>query len=234
MRVGSLFVIVMIVVASSTAWLSTPMPSGRPRKKCKPSNAIIHDDSPTKRLSHRCAMMELPEDLFLEICGFLEPLDLLHLARVSKPFRVLLMSRSSRGAWKSARTNVPGLPHPFPGISEPAWACLAFVNECTFCSNTDHVPAFLLRARICSACLDHKVLGKKELHPPLRRLLPGQPPIFDLLPSMRTNFLGNKAIDRYCLKAEWNDINRRISTLTTDQEKRTFIEDKLARLAKLN
>ncbi|PBK67476.1 hypothetical protein ARMSODRAFT_310630 [Armillaria solidipes] len=130
------------------------MPSGRPRKKCKPSNAIIHDDSPTKRLSRRCAMMELPEDLFLEICSFLEPLDLLHLARVSKPFRVLLMSRSSRGAWKSARTNVPGLPHPFPGTSEPAWACLAFVNECTFCSNTAYVPAFLLRARICSACLD--------------------------------------------------------------------------------
>ncbi|PBK89943.1 hypothetical protein ARMGADRAFT_322057 [Armillaria gallica] len=96
-------------------------------------------------------------------------------------------------------------------MSEPAWACLAFVNECTFCSNTVRVPDFLLCARICSACLDSKVLGRNELHPPLRRLLPDQPPIFDLLPSMRTNFRGNKPMDHYCLKAEWNDINRRIS-----------------------
>ncbi|KAK0238057.1 hypothetical protein EDD85DRAFT_936875 [Armillaria nabsnona] len=204
------------------------MPGGRRRRKKRArSNATIRDDSPTKRLSPRCAMIELPEDMFLEICGFLEPLDLIHLARVNKPFRALLMNRSSRGAWKSARTNVPYLPHPFPGMSEPAWAHLAFASECTFCSNTVYVPDFVLRARICYACLNSKVVGRKELYPPLRCLLP-------LLPSVRTDFRGNKVMDRYCLKAEWDDINGQISTLTTDQELRTFIKDKLAWLAKLN
>ncbi|KAK0203683.1 hypothetical protein DFS33DRAFT_820978 [Desarmillaria ectypa] len=234
-------------------------PGGRPRKKRKPSEATIHDDSeyqPTKRLCRRkpslCMMMELPEDIVLEICAFLEPSDLLHLARVSKAFRALLMSRTSRGAWKSARTNIPGLPDPFPGMSEPAWACLAFISECTvqhnntpflvysltflpqFCSNTVRIPDFLLRSRICSACLDAKVVGRKELRLPLRRVLSDQPSVFDLLLSVRTNFRGNKPTDRYCLKTEWNDINSRISTLTADQEKRKFIEDKLVQLARFN
>ncbi|KAK0458846.1 uncharacterized protein EV420DRAFT_335501 [Desarmillaria tabescens] len=221
----------------------TRSPNGSPRKKHKPSEATIHDDSeyqPTKRLSPRHqkpslgAMMELPEDVFLEICCFLEPRDLLHLARLNKAFRVVLMSKSSRGAWKSARTNVPGLPDPFPGMSEPAWARLAFIPECTFCSNTVRIPDFLLRSRICSTCLDTKVIGRKELHPPLHRLLPDQPPVFDLLPSVRTNFRGNKSMGRYCLKTEWDDIKRQISSLTTDQGKEEFMEDKLARLTGLN
>ncbi|PBK62586.1 hypothetical protein ARMSODRAFT_895554, partial [Armillaria solidipes] len=67
------------------------------------------------------------------IFELLDPLDLLHLSRLSKAFRRVLMSKSSISAWKSARRNIGGLPEPLHGLSEPAWANLVFVPICHVC-----------------------------------------------------------------------------------------------------
>ena len=68
--------------------------------------------------------------IIAQIFGHLHPLDLLHLARTTKPFRHVLMHRSSISAWKAARANIPGFPDCPPEMSEPEWANLAFDPHC--------------------------------------------------------------------------------------------------------
>ncbi|KAI0738742.1 hypothetical protein BC629DRAFT_1300122 [Irpex lacteus] len=75
-------------------------------------------------------MLDMPLDVVLEICSHLLPRDLLHLARTSKSLRSFFMSRSSRSMWKSACTNVPGLPPCPSDLSEPAYANLMFDAHC--------------------------------------------------------------------------------------------------------
>lgn len=60
----------------------------------------------------------------------LQPMDLLNLARTSKPFRELLMHRSAARFWKSARRNIDGLPDCPPDLSEPEYANLCFDAHC--------------------------------------------------------------------------------------------------------
>ncbi|KAK0472641.1 hypothetical protein IW261DRAFT_1661306 [Armillaria novae-zelandiae] len=74
------------------------------------------------------AFVDMPLDILLCRCELLDPHDLLHLARLSKAFR--RVSKSSISAWKSARSNIGGLPEPLYGLSEPAWANLIFVRVC--------------------------------------------------------------------------------------------------------
>jgi len=58
------------------------------------------------------------------------PLDLLRLARTTKGFRKLLMSRSSISLWKDVLRNISGLPECPPWMSEPAWVNLVFYPHC--------------------------------------------------------------------------------------------------------
>ncbi|KAK7053006.1 hypothetical protein VNI00_004327 [Paramarasmius palmivorus] len=57
------------------------------------------------------------------IFGYLEPPELLRLARTSRDLRSILMSRSSTCVWKTSRQNA-GIPDPVPSLSEPAFADL--------------------------------------------------------------------------------------------------------------
>jgi hypothetical protein len=70
-----------------------------------------------------------------QILSRCSPLDLLRLARTTKAFRALLMSRSSIAIWRSARQmssdkQVMGMPECPPYLSEPAYANLAFDPHC--------------------------------------------------------------------------------------------------------
>lgn len=60
----------------------------------------------------------------------MQPMDLLNLARTNRPFRDLLMSRTSAQFWKAARRNVDGLPDCPPDLNEPAYANLCFDAHC--------------------------------------------------------------------------------------------------------
>ncbi|KAJ7596502.1 hypothetical protein C8J56DRAFT_774219 [Mycena floridula] len=77
-------------------------------------------------------LLSMPLDVLFEIFGHLLPQDLLRLARINKDFRTVLMARSTISVWKSARLNAD-CPDPPEGMSEPAWADLAFDNHCHFC-----------------------------------------------------------------------------------------------------
>ncbi len=66
----------------------------------------------------------------LQIFRSLHPRDLLSLARTSKDFRALLMSRSSASYWATSRKQIQGLLEIPENLSEPAYANLIFCNHC--------------------------------------------------------------------------------------------------------
>ncbi|PSR76153.1 hypothetical protein PHLCEN_2v8651 [Hermanssonia centrifuga] len=93
----------------------------------------------------------MPLDIFFEVCTFhylsskdslpifyvnskitskLKPLDLIQLSRVSKQFRNIFMSKSSRYVWIEARKNVHGMPDPPDCLPEPKYASVVFERNC--------------------------------------------------------------------------------------------------------
>ncbi|KAK0490422.1 hypothetical protein IW261DRAFT_1325568, partial [Armillaria novae-zelandiae] len=65
------------------------------------------------------------------IFSHLEPQDLLHLSRTSKPLRVILLDRSAAlSVWKRARRNLENFPGIVDGLSEPRYASLLFDTYC--------------------------------------------------------------------------------------------------------
>jgi len=94
---------------------STPpsaIPQSIPHKKKKLSNTLIpQTDNERSALSrvrgrrgHLKLMTEMPLDILLEIFSYLQPMDLLHLARATKALRAILMQRSGAASvWKSVR-----------------------------------------------------------------------------------------------------------------------------------
>lgn len=65
-----------------------------------------------------------------QVLRYLFPNDLLNLARTTKPFRHLLMSKSSRIFWTLALHKVDGLPECPSFLSEPAYTNLCFLSVC--------------------------------------------------------------------------------------------------------
>ncbi|KAG8872588.1 hypothetical protein FRB97_007497 [Tulasnella sp. 331] len=64
-------------------------------------------------------LMNLPVDIFAEVCSHLRPLDLLHLARANKRLRQLLTSQDSSPLWRRARSSIKDLPDCPSDLSEP-------------------------------------------------------------------------------------------------------------------
>lgn len=62
--------------------------------------------------------------------AYLEPLDLVALARTSKLFRDFLVSEKSVQFWNAARRNVDPLPERPEAMSEPAFISLLFSAHC--------------------------------------------------------------------------------------------------------
>lgn len=60
-------------------------------------------------------------------------MDLLNLARTSKPFKQLLVDRTAARFWRAARENIKGLPDCPSFLSEPAYANLCFDAHCHVC-----------------------------------------------------------------------------------------------------
>ncbi|KAJ7444862.1 hypothetical protein FB451DRAFT_1376335 [Mycena latifolia] len=81
----------------------------------------------------------LPLDILFEIFSYLHPLDLLRLARTTKPFRRFLLNRANVAIWRSAFDNNAreGGPPACPSyMAEPAWARVAFEKTCHICFAT--------------------------------------------------------------------------------------------------
>ncbi|KAF8997045.1 hypothetical protein BDQ17DRAFT_1363625, partial [Cyathus striatus] len=103
-------------------------------------------------------LTELPLDIFYEILGQLQPVDLLHIARTTKPLRNTVLSRSATASWKLAFSNLAsGLPACANDMSEQSYASLLFENFCHKClSGTGGTIEWVLRMRFCNKCLDRE------------------------------------------------------------------------------
>ena len=66
----------------------------------------------------------------VQISAYLEPLDVLRLARSTRGLNNMLMSRNSRPIWRTARSYYPDLPDCPPDLSEPQYARLLFERDC--------------------------------------------------------------------------------------------------------
>ncbi|KAI0072236.1 hypothetical protein K474DRAFT_1651392 [Panus rudis PR-1116 ss-1] len=107
-----------------------------------------------RKISSAC-FANLPLDILFEIFVYLQPIDLLHLARTSKGLRNLLMSRTAEPIWRDAAENVTACPTRPPDVNEPTWTSLVFDTYCHTkgCSKTGiKEPLWHFRKRYCNAC----------------------------------------------------------------------------------
>ncbi|KAF9461968.1 hypothetical protein BDZ94DRAFT_1220801 [Collybia nuda] len=109
------------------------------------------------------ALLSLPLDVLFEIFGHLLPQDILHLSRLTKEFRNLILAKSARPIWKDAFANIPELPMCPQEMSLPAWADLVFGSHCHSCfsSKTRNVD-FILRVRLCAPCAKFCLIPAKQ------------------------------------------------------------------------
>jgi len=80
------------------------------------------------------------EILTSQIAAYLEPYDVLNLARSTRDLNNFLMSADSRPVWRVARNFFPGLPDCPPDLSEPEYARLLFETDtCHVCCRSRRV-----------------------------------------------------------------------------------------------
>ncbi|KAG1803357.1 uncharacterized protein BJ212DRAFT_1549643 [Suillus subaureus] len=105
-------------------------------------------------------IVTVPTDILLEIFGFLEPIDLLHLFGTNKAFRMVLSSNNAVSVWKAARVNRGGVPDCLPGMSEVEWADLLFGGfHCQECGRKGIWEIdFGIRRRVCPRCLNENLV----------------------------------------------------------------------------
>ncbi|KAE9394993.1 hypothetical protein BT96DRAFT_862210 [Gymnopus androsaceus JB14] len=112
---------------------------------------------------------DVPLDVVIEIFCYLDPGDLIRLARTSKDLRGILMSKTWESVWRIARENVQDLPPLPPDLNEPQYARLLYESYCHVClkGNCDII-LWLFRMRCCKKC------GVETL-PPYEDLINSQP-----------------------------------------------------------
>ncbi|KAI0723984.1 hypothetical protein C8T65DRAFT_628118 [Cerioporus squamosus] len=191
------------------------------RRKNKPSNAGVASGSCTstqgkgsRRKKSLSMLPHMPLDILYEILSHLHPYDLLHLARTTKAFRVLLMSRSAVTVWKHARENVPGLPDCPSDLSEPAYANLLFDPHCHFCIKARvWTVMWTLRVRCCKACSKDK--GILATVGDIVRALSPRYNQFKNQVMLPEEFVNDSL---YCLKADLNKLLERLDACDDDEE----------------
>ncbi|VDC05517.1 unnamed protein product [Peniophora sp. CBMAI 1063] len=129
-------------------------------RKAKQSDGTSASQAPVKRRGRQgrlSVLPTLPMDLLYEIFAQLGPADLLSLARTTKSFRSILMSRQAAFIWRSVldAASEDGCHPPRPDdMDEPAWANLVFGGgKCGLCeAKTPREVNWTLRIRLCRTC----------------------------------------------------------------------------------
>ncbi|KAG8907489.1 hypothetical protein FRC01_007669, partial [Tulasnella sp. 417] len=121
-----------------------------------PSAVKVPDPKETRSLG--C----LPIDVFLEICLYLTPLDLLRLTRLTKTFRSVMLSSQGKYVWKTVYnayfdTIIPGWP-------EPKMVSYLLEEHCDSCGKLEASRQWDLGTKLCPACLPGKIIDRSSLH----------------------------------------------------------------------
>ncbi|PIL35919.1 hypothetical protein GSI_01579 [Ganoderma sinense ZZ0214-1] len=230
------------------ARLSEPIPAPEASSGSTTSGATAaadHDGGQTKRaLARRNIrgrrgglkdMPNMPLDILIEIFGHMHPRDLLSLARTTKDFRTFLMSRDAAPFWKAARQQVEGLPECPEDLSEPAFANLVFFPYCHECLKPN-VKSTLWEflVRYCPSCKQTQITND---YYEIRTLadaviLTGQP-YREFLNSVRAPATkGSRYKDDHYHRAEVKEFDAMWTSLSTDDEKKAFVEQRLEAVKK--
>lgn len=80
------------------------------------------------------SVQKLPDTSFnphiLQVCLYLEPIDVRHLALASKRLWGILMTREARCIWNAVLSSIPGLPKCPTDLNEPHYVRFLFSTEC--------------------------------------------------------------------------------------------------------
>ncbi|KAJ6513367.1 hypothetical protein C8R45DRAFT_1068349 [Mycena sanguinolenta] len=130
-----------------------------PKKKRR--KHVVREDQKIKNLRGRRGILssfrEFPLDIVVEIFSYLNPMDLLNLARATKEIRTILMSPSSAFMWKKSRSHIEGLPDLPRDLSEPQYANLCFSTHCHECLAVPFSKIiWSARMRLCNKCIYRK------------------------------------------------------------------------------
>ncbi|GJE90996.1 F-box protein [Phanerochaete sordida] len=174
-------------------------------------------------------MLGMPLDVIFEVLSYLEPLDLLHLARTNKEFRAMLMARRNAALWRAAWRNVDGLPECPEGVAHPAVANLVFCSRCYECGTVNTKWIFWDKwVRCCKRCQD-AILGGKfksktfsprlsignglpiELSPAVRGLK-----CYQVFPTWIDPAYGGEPKDGSVLYTDMKELNAKLEDMTVD------------------
>ncbi|CAI2175465.1 19484_t:CDS:2 [Funneliformis geosporum] len=143
-------------------------------------NLVDRFSSLTVSSSQRSFIVNFPCEVFIDICKFLPPVDLVTLSVVCKMFRNWLVARSNFGTeqiWRMARINwLPHLRTPPKGMSEQCYVFLNLIElGCQFCGSGKvdpngqlpyDTPAkiyWCFRVRCCQRCFLEKSVTLKQI-----------------------------------------------------------------------
>ncbi|KAG8969346.1 hypothetical protein FRC05_001085 [Tulasnella sp. 425] len=74
-------------------------------------------------------IMNMPIEIFAEICSYLDPLDLRYLALTNKMFRDALMNKEAKHIWKKALASDVDLPNCPTDLNEPQFVRLMYSSD---------------------------------------------------------------------------------------------------------
>ncbi|CAH1759308.1 10603_t:CDS:2 [Entrophospora sp. SA101] len=136
---------------------------------------------PTTKTSNACIISTtIPCEIFIEICRYLHPVELVNLTFVCKKFRRWLLAVSNFGTeqiWKFSRTTyLPNLPAAPKGLPEQCYVFLHLIElGCQFCGkgridqNGDmpsEQPAKIyweFKVRCCRSCFFNRTISRGQL-----------------------------------------------------------------------
>ncbi|KAG8927602.1 hypothetical protein FRC00_002033 [Tulasnella sp. 408] len=110
-------------------------------------------------------LMNMPIDIFTEVCSYLDPYDLRRLALTSKRLWDVLMTKEARHIWKTSLASVPDLPECPNDLNEPQYVCLLYSSECYTigCTSRGTKADWFHRVRFCTPCYEAKMTNEWNL-----------------------------------------------------------------------
>ncbi|KAJ6575464.1 hypothetical protein B0H19DRAFT_1128806 [Mycena capillaripes] len=205
--------------AESTARRAT---RGKKRKaESNPSDGSAPKRAKPGKKGRLQGLLAISLDVVFEIFGFLQPLDVLRLSRISKEFRSLLMHKSSISIWRSSLRNVvPELPPCPPSMTEPQWISLVFDATCQVCQKIARKVDWGLFIRICGKC------AKTHLGSRIHGIeMDGKDPVnfTTLIPNRRDP---SRPFQQVFFSQALENIKTAYNALTDPEEKQKFVEER--------
>ncbi|GAA5895833.1 hypothetical protein JCM6882_001392 [Rhodosporidiobolus microsporus] len=148
---------------------SAKPPKKKPRRSSAGTISGKNDDvastttkEPKKPKYNEDLLLQLPFDMLAEVCSHLDTKDLISLAKVSRDFRKLFLSSTTRSLWATKRRQ-DGY-EPLEGMNELTFAHLLHGSGCQHCDALYARTTFIFRARLCDTCTREQFVTLSQVY----------------------------------------------------------------------